>query len=346
MARHHHLQIDGFEAYFKGFWEAGGRSLLELEGARLYAWGGEGLVNDYLDEVLLEELSVQDELEVLGLRPGDAARGVVAIDSSSVKVAEGARGAVAAVRGALVARSPEEGLWAEVVGPFLFYISRETLGEILGEALKEPSFTGGHGLYTSVQKVLAGLLEKRLQEYAAERFRDSIILFDGSLTAGPLDNPTHLVRRILGKAPRRGNDIIAFSKTSLLRIFGEPLQVVRVGRRPPYVIDVTWAARRLEPRIRVMGKVYLARLAEGCPGYRVDAHTRGGVIQVFGELLSSDPLIYGYPESLVLAHDYATFTKLDVIGLQSILEKMDVQLLQPDSIRDMLFNPLDGEPKR
>ena len=344
MAAQRQHQVEGPQSYFKAFLESGLRSLEEVKGLRLYAGGVEDVVQDeYLGEVL--EHLVDVEVEPICLEPRGPRRRVVAIDTSSVRVAAGSRGVVVAVRGAVVSRG-ELGVEVEVVGPLVFYVSYENMGELLASVLDGSApldSWSDYQLYGSIQRVLAGLVEKRLQEYAVERHRDSILLFDGSLSAGPLDNPLWLVNRILEKAGPGGNDILAFSKTSVLRVWGELLTSLRLEAEPPYLLDVNWAVRRVEMRVRVLGDVYLARLCRGCGGFRVDASARKPIREVFGSLLISDALLYGYPETLVLAHDYCTFTKLDVVAIQAMLRRRSAEILHPTSMRDLLFNPIDGE---
>ena len=344
MTQHQSPQIKDFEDYFKGFLEAGEESLSELSGLDLYS--GISSVSGFIEGEIIDFGGLVDvQLETVQIEPETRSRRVVAIDTSSVRVAESGRGVVAAVRGAVVWREGER-VEIEVVGPFLFYIDYGEMSRVLSMVLGERvSGVSGYRLYSSIERVLASLVEKRIQEYVIDRFRDSIILFDGSLTAGPLDNPLHLVRRILEKADPRGNDVLAFSKTSVLRVMGEPLLLLGSKYEPPYILDVTKAVKKIEFGVRVLGDVYLARLCKGCGGYRVDAKTKKRIGEVFGSLLKSDPLIYGYPETLILAHDYCTFNKIDLIAIQSLLRKLDANIHYSTSIRDLLFNPLDGETR-
>lgn len=329
---------------FKSFLTVGRRSLTNVSGAFLAADGDESLVQDEWPPGLVERI------KDVGIRAleitvdGAPQRQIVAIDTSSIIVAAGYSGVVVALRGALAIRNVY-GVRVERIGPFIAYLTHDNLAEILASILGESTLLGyctlDYQLDGSIQKVLAGLLEKKLQEYVAERYKDSILLFDGSLSAGPLDNPLWLVSRILEKALPRGNDILAFSKTSILQFWDSILTEERLGVEPPYIVDMTWAIRSIEMRVKVLGDTYLAKLSSGVNAFRVDVSTRRGVEEVLASLLRSDPLIYGYPELLILAHDYCTFTKMDVIAIQSILKRRGVEFFEASSIRDILFNPLD-----
>ena len=334
---------------FKSFLMAGRRSLASVRGAFLASEGDESLVQDEWPQRLIERVK---EAEVRALEiPLDGAplRQAVAIDTSSIIVAAGHSGVVVALRGALAIRNLY-GVKVEQVGPFIAYLTHDNLAEVLASILGESTLLGyctvDYQLDGSIQKVLAGLLEKKLQEYVAEKYKDSILLFDGSLSAGPLDNPLWLVSKILEKALPRGNDILAFSKTSILQFWSGILTEEKLGVEPPYVVDMTWAIRSIEMRVKVLGDTYLAKLSSGVNAFRVDVSTRRKVEEVLASLLRSDPLIYGYPELLILAHDYCTFTKMDVIAVQSILRRRGVEFFEASSIRDILFNPLDRGRRR
>ena len=336
-------QIEASQSYFKAFLESSLRSLEKVDGLRLYAGGVENIVQDECCIAFLEDRG-EGAVEIIRPELEAPRRPVVAIDTSSIRVAAGSRGVVIAVRGAIVTRDRSKTA-VEVLGPLVFYVSYENMGELLASVLGAAPLEawGNYQLYNSIQRVMAGLIEKRMQEYAAEHYTDSILLFDGSLSAGPLDNPLYLVGRILEKARPRGNDILAFSKTSVLRVWGELLTTLGAEAEPPYLVEVTQAVRSAEMRVRVLGDIFLARLCPGCSGFRVDASITASAERVFGSLLRSDALVYGYPETLILAHDYCTFSKLDVLAIQAMLRRRSVEIIHPTSIRDLLFNPVDGE---
>lgn len=340
---------ESFNRLFKSFLAVGQRSLEGIRGVLLSPEGDESLVQDEWPPGLIERIS---EVGVKATRirlDGAPARQVVAIDTSSLIIAAGPAGVVVALRGALAIRN-FYGVRLEQVGPFIAYLTHDNLVEILASILGESMLldycAADYQLDGSIQKILAGLLEKRLQEYVAEKYRDSILLFDGSLSAGPLDNPLWLVSRILEKALPRGNDVLAFSKTSILQFWSNIFTDEKLGVEPPYIVDMTWAIQSIEMRVKVLGDTYLVKLSDGVNAFRVDASTSGRVEDVLASLLKSDPLIYGYPELLIIAHDYCTFTKADVIAIQSILKRCGVEFFDASSIRDMLFNPLDRRWRR
>ncbi|MEM4021616.1 MAG: hypothetical protein QXI18_04525 [Nitrososphaerota archaeon] len=334
--------FNDLETIFKSFLEMGRRSLGLVNGAYSTAFDEEDLAQNEWDLGLIEQAEQMEVSAISIPLEGALKRQVVAIDTSSVVVAVGRGGIILGVRGSIAIRSAL-GLEIQCIGPFITYLTPENISSILGSILGDPPplDLSNYQLDGHIQKILASLLEKRLQEHVVKRFRDSIILLDGSLSAGPQDNPLWLVSRILEEAGPRGNDILAFSKTSILQFWGSIFTEDRLDVKPPYIIDMTWFIKKLELSVRVLGRTFLARLSSGLNVYRVDAATCRRVEEVFGSLLKSDPLIYGYPELLILAHDYCTFTKSDVIAMQAMLRGLGAELFREGSIRDMLFNPID-----
>ncbi|MEN2973979.1 MAG: DNA double-strand break repair nuclease NurA [Candidatus Caldarchaeales archaeon] len=311
----------------------------------MYGYPREDLVRDYLDEFHINFGSTLDEyfFETQEVRIGREPKKVIAVDTSSIRIAESARGVVVSIKGAAVLRELDGSTKVESIGPFLFYITRRNIVKILKEHSELLKSRSGYDFYLYAQKILTELLERWLQEYVVEKFRDSIILFDGSLTSSSSSISPDSIEKILKKALENGSEVLAFSKTCFLQVSGEPLQIIQTEKKPPYIIDLTRALESYNlGRFRLYGRTYLARLVKGSPGYRVDTYLQNDASTVFGLLLRSDPLVYGYPETLILAHDYSTFTRLDTITLQIMLKKMKVELLYPESVREMLFNPLDG----
>lgn len=334
--------LNDFETIFKSFLEIGRRSLGLVNGAYSTEFDEENIAQNEWNLGLIEQAEKAEVLAISIPLDGAPKRQVVAIDTSSVVVAVGKDGIILGVRGGIAIRSVL-GLEIQRIGPFITYLTPENISSILGSIFGDlpPLDLSNYQLDSSIQKILASLLEKRLQEHIVKQFRESILLLDGSLSAGPQDNPLWLVSRILEEAKPRGNDILAFSKTSILQFWGSIFTEDRLGIKPPYIIDMTWLIERLEMRVCALGRTFLARLGSGLNVYRVDVATCRKLEEVFGSLLKSDPLIYGYPELLILAHDYCTFTKSDVIAMQAMLRRLGAELFREDPVRDLLFKPID-----
>lgn len=342
----HQINID--VEFLKAFCNAGLETLTALEGSRMYAGSREDLAKDYLDEKHIGFNSTLDEylFEIYEPKQAMNRKKIVALDASSIRLAESSKGVVVSIKGAIVVKDIDNSISIQSLGPFLFYINKMNFKKILREYSDSVRYSSGYDFYLNAQRALTEMLERQMQGYVAERFTDSIILLDGCLVANNFSHYMNTLQKIIETAGRNRNDILAFSKTSFLQISGEHLQSIYVEKEPPYIIDLTNALRRYcNYDVRTLGRVCLARLSSKSLGYRVDIPIKYDISSLFGTLLRSDALIYGYPETLILAHDYSTFTKLDVITMQSILKKMNVELLYPEYVRDILFHPIDGDYK-
>lgn len=332
--------------FLKAFSEIGLESLSSLKGLRMYSSSRDDLARDYLDEVYIGFNSTLDEyfFEVYEPRQVEERRRIVALDTSSTRLAESSKGVIVSIKGAIVTRDLDNSISIQTLGPFLFYVNKTNFKKILREYSEFIQYSSRYDFYINAQRALTELLERRMQECVVEQYRDSIILFDGCLVANNFNHYKSVLEKILRIAHENGNAVIAFSKTSFLQISGSYLQSIYIEEEPPYIIDLTTALKHYcDHEVRTLGRVCLARLSAGSLGYRVDVPFRSDIPTFFGMLLRSDPLIYGYPETLILAHDYSTFMRLDMITLQTLLKRMDVELLYPEYVRDILFQPLDGD---
>ncbi|MEM1946710.1 MAG: DNA double-strand break repair nuclease NurA [Candidatus Caldarchaeum sp.] len=289
-----------------------------------------------LDSMLAEEL------EIIPLTPADRSLPVIACDMSTVKIADTTRGSLWAVRGSIVMR--EAGIVkAAVVGPFAYTVSNQTIERILDVLFiclnleREPSFLH----MSTAPKIISNLFEKVLQAYAATRLKGGILLIDGALTAGPSDSPTAAVEKIVESAKTHGIGVAAFSKSTTLTYFGRRITCLRSRCRPPYVIRLPLSSNR--PWGVVNGSVYVSHLSSTPTPFRVDVASTTSDEEVFTHILSSEPMVHGYPESLILAHQLAKLRWIDVVGIRAGLEShAKLRFASDIDVRSMLFAPIEG----
>jgi NurA-like 5'-3' nuclease len=59
------------------------------------------------------------------------------------------------------------------------------------------------------------------------------------------------------------------------------------------------------------------------------------------DLLSSDTMVYGYPETLIIAHQLAKLSRLDVLSIRTALgHAMGLKFVDAPDIRSSLFTPV------
>jgi len=336
---HHQDHYNQFEPLLKAFAQAGERSTRLLDGHGLASVSPRSPYEECVD---FDPLPTQGHFEIMKLDSPGVARRTLACDTSVVKLAEAIQGSVWALRGCIVRRETDR-LSIEVVGPFVCALSRETLPYVIKSLLsgyetcrtQTPSLNMAH-------HVVANLFEKRLQLYAASKLDGGILLADGSLTASPRDSPLSLVREVIEMARTQGQGVLAFAKSSRLRLMGYRITSMLLSHRPPYLVRFPQGLRLRSGHVQ-LGEILVANLSHTL-SFRLDAAPREGIgpDELVQDLMSSDALIYGYPETLILAHQFATFNAMDILGLRARLESMlDAQLTTHLDARELLFAPLD-----
>ncbi len=302
----------------------------------------------------LEEKSTADQLENLQckafstlltpLKPIQDGTLIIGIDVSSIRIGETESGIICAVRGAVV--------WNEKrcyrflrIGPFPFHITEENKKRIFSELGQNPSsgLSLGISAPTETQRQLCNLVEKQVQTSISCTTSKSIILWDGSLTAGVPGNPVSPVSQSLWLARRNLNSVLAFSKATTLRFLGWRITEIVSSHKPPCLLRVEDLPLSISKTVHLLGKIYAVKLAlNGC-SFRLDIDRslrEEQAITAVERLLGNEILFQGYPETLRLAHIYSTFTANDVLGIQSFLAlKYGLKVIVRHNIRRTLFGP-------
>ncbi len=280
--------------------------------------------------------------EVLPIKGEGVTRPVVACDTSTIRVADLPNGSIWALRGSIVCRIGSKRR-VIIYGPVLYPLTPTNIQPLLHGLyeLLGCRVSGGCSSMQIAPKIIANLFERVLQSQALEYLDGGIMLLDGSLTAGLLDSPVEAMARLLHRAGEIGCGVLAFSKSTRLTYMGQKITELPVVQTPPYIIKPVIN----QIRYTVLGEVYVANLAPAYFSFRVDASLSNGysIVQIFRDLLASDSIIYGYPETLSLAHQLSTFSRLDLMSLRASLESMmGKRLIHEFDIRSSLFAPLDG----
>lgn len=287
-------------------------------------------------------LQLPPNTEVIPLKAQGSWRRVVACDTSTIKVAEGVEGSLWALRGCIVIRDGDR-TNTVIFGPFLYTLTQSTAATII-RGLYEILGCRARDIHINTliaPKTIANLFDRILQHQALRYLRGGMMLLDGSLTAGPLDSPAPALRRLLDEVRVTGYGVLAISKSTGLVSMGRKITELARGSEPPFILKPTLTTTGHTMQT-VLGEVYVARLAPGSYPFRVDVAPAEGVSvgEVFQTLLSSDSLIYGYPETLSLAHQLATFNRIDVMCLRAAVKS--ITRSDEFDVRSSIFGPLDG----
>jgi hypothetical protein len=266
---------------------------------------------------------------------------VVAVDVSSIRIGETETGVLCAIRGAIAWKEKNRYKYQRI-GPFPFHITEQNKKEIYKlfkthhfEISEAPSIT-------NIQARIGNLLERWLQLGISCSAYDSIILWDGSMTAGMADSPVDEMSRLLEIARNRLSIVLAFSKNTTLRFLGHKLTDYAEKAEPPCLLQINNFPLCSGP-VLLLGDVYIAKLTPGVCSFRLDIDRkvpRERGIEAVQSLLRSDLLVQSYPETLRLAHIFSTFTATEVIGIQRfIAHQYGLKIVTRPNVRRLLFGP-------
>ncbi len=280
------------------------------------------------------------------LTPRDERIPIAACDTSTIKIGETRTGVLVAIRGASVRKQNGRYRYARL-GPFIFHMTEENKNEVY-HSLERAYCDLPHNLrpqcFPNVLQVsvhMASLLERWLQTMLVRTVDHGLVLFDGSLTAGIGDTSVHYMEEILAHASEKDSVVLAFSKTTNLRINGYLITDIPISRKAPYLLET--AGLEPKPPIRLLGEVYVANLSHGRCAYRLDIdkeNTSEKRIEAVEKLLGNDVFSQGYPETLRLAHILCTFTANEVIAMQHFaLSKYGLKIIDRPDVHMLLFGP-------
>lgn len=271
---------------------------------------------------------------------------VAAVDVSSIKIGETDNGAIYAIRGAVAWKLHENYFYIRC-GPLTYHLTPQTrpsISRMLGfQNTANQSFSTTLDIHILVR--LRNILERWMQKFICSTFRDSIVLFDGSLTAGTPDIPVSQLKVILDAAKENGNIVLAFSKKTKLCFEGHRITDLAEKMHPPSLLNVDHLVSKqfTAPQIHLLGRIYVSKLAQHGFVFRMDADREVPEECCFlavRRLIGSDLVENGYPETLRLAHVLSTFTANEIIGIQGFMAgTYCAQIAHKPSLRRTLFGP-------
>ncbi len=306
----------------------------------------QGATEVAFDEDLTISLDLsQFEIEPVPIRPWSKPCPVVAVDVSSIGIGETVNGVLCALRGAVVWRKPSRYMYSRC-GPLIFHLTDRTIQSIF-QRLGFPSALSVSSvpLVTRALARLRNVLERWVQRSVCQSFEKSLVLLDGSLTAGTPDNPAGPVQAMLKTARDNENAVLAISKSTKLRFMRSEITRLTDGFFTACLIDVDYAVRGVFPScpVQLLGRIFVVKLSQNGFSFRLDIDadiTRDCAIESIRRLVRSDVVDQGYPETLRLAHILSTFTANEVVGIQRFLSRRyGLKAEPPLNLRRSLFGP-------
>ncbi len=290
------------------------------------------------------ELNGFNAQQVIPLKPLNSSRPVIAIDTSTIKLGEFTDGSLCALRGSVVIL--QDGRYSYVrYGPLVFSLGGNSLVDL--QSFANIGLTPLHGELNvdGLLKRVRNFLERWLQFNVAKSVRNALVLIDGSLTAGTPDNPSKELERTLQSARSAHSIVVAISKKTKLRIRNQSITNLLERKSEPCLLDVDAEITDQFPPypVRFLGRVFVGKLARNGYPFRIDVDREilpEDAVTGIRQLLGSDIVDQGYPETLRIAHILATFTATDVLAIQAFAAaSFGIQLIPKLALRRSLFGP-------
>src|SRR5215213_9618668 len=255
-----------------------------------------------------------DTTTVTTIRPIKDNALVVAIDSSSVKLAETEDGSVYGIKCGIATAYACHTLMHFKIGPVLFYLSEKTIHESeLEERLSRLVILDDD----LAKRLIRVRVERAVQKEIASHFTNSIILVDGSLKASMFEERERSISKISESSVLRKNMLIGISKSTKLKALDRAAAPLTKVPGPAY-IEVDDIIKSL---IRnTVGRHLMVKLENGSSPI-----LRAGIVgdrsQSLGMLLGNDVVGGGYPETLTLAHPRPAVTSRAAAVLRRLVRE-------------------------
>lgn len=263
---------------------------------------------------------------------------IVAIDSSSIQVAETEEGVLYAVKSGIAIAAHGQTQAHFKIGPILFYLSEDTLkdSELDHRTTKLILFDS-----ESAKRLIRVRVERAIQLELSHHFTGAILLVDGSLRSSVFEHRGHTLRKIVENSSLCMNTVAGISKSTKLKIL-DKISLPLTKIKGPGFIDVNLVIKSLVRN--TIGDSLLVKFGNSytSPILRLDIATVDGNNDTsLGKILGNDSIARGYPETLQLAHHISTFTGTEVSCLKShVLNKYDVIELASEDIRKKLLGSI------
>ncbi|MDP8023180.1 MAG: hypothetical protein ACP5LF_02060 [Nitrososphaeria archaeon] len=257
------------------------------------------------------------------------AQNLVAVDSSSISIAETEEGGIYAVKGgAYVIKNGE--VMLRKLGPLAVYIGLSNIKmieSIIGSKL-------GYGIVIDKQlalKFVRNVVENMLFKMLINEIESGIALVDGSLKDPPFFlgrlSPRYLMEKHKDKI-----SFIGISKgTSIKALKAFYSSFFDNKKKFVNITDLVYSIAKNE-----FGDKYLVKLDETSIVLRADIYHKDPN-ECFASLIKSDKLVKGYPESLIGAHLLSLFVSSEVQGIKALVAQNASKVLLEENMRKFLL---------
>jgi len=296
-------------------------------------------------KALESDLGFKNEtLKLIKLKIVNTETPVFGVDTSNIELGETSDGILSAIRGTIV--WVEKGVYHFVrYGPFVFHITETNKQHLCGtlhQAYLNHKVITGVPITEKMPEYIRNVFERWLQKITCNSSKDSLILFDGSLTSRTSHGSVLILEELLRNARSRQNVVLAFSKKTNLSVSGCRVSDLIENKHAPCLKRLDeHVISQYNSNFRFSGRIYAAKLLPSYFTFRLDIDRKVSElegIQAVQKLLGNDLIVNNYPETLRLAHIMSRFSASEVIAIQRyVTEKHHLKILCRPDVRRVLF---------
>jgi len=282
------------------------------------------------------------QLQIEPFEPVKVDCNIVGIDSSCITVGETEEGCLYSVKSGVFVYSSSRPKNYYSFGPYVVYVDDDVIRRIYrGNAIREKVVRLVALDSEYAKKLIRLIFEREILKQFSSMLKDSIILVDGSLKSTSFELDDISLKKILEISLENGNVVVGLSKSSRLKVVKKVANYIELLNYAPVKVDVHHILEDVVEGLE--GHAFIVKFKRHGYAFRVDIpfDLIFEVDTVLGKILWNDSFRYGYPESLVMAHNLSLFDKVEEVSVKSaITRSLNIIQVPAQNLRKMLLNSL------
>ncbi|MCX8188584.1 MAG: DNA double-strand break repair nuclease NurA [Nitrososphaeria archaeon] len=270
---------------------------------------------------------------------------IVGIDSSCISIGETEEGCLYSVKSGVFIYSCSRPKTYYSFGPYVVYVDDDVVRQIYYQSPVKEKVVRLVSLDAEyAKKLIRFIFEREILKHVCSTLKDSIILVDGSLKSTSFELEGISLKKILEVSLGNGNVVVGFSKSSRLKVVKNIANYIELLNYAPVKVDVHHILEGVVERLE--GHVFVVKFKKHGYAFRVDVpfDLIFEVDTILGKILWNDSFRYGYPESLVMAHNLSVFDRVEEVSVKSTIAKsLNIVQVPAHNLRKMLLNSLKFE---
>jgi len=280
------------------------------------------------------------QLQIEPFEPVKVDCSIVGVDSSCISIGETDEGCLYSVKSGVFVYSSSKPKAYYSLGPYVVYFDDEVVRQVYrGSPVREKVVKLAALDEDYAKKVIRLIFEREVLKQFCTTLKDSIILVDGSLKSSPLELEGLSLKNIIELSTENGNVVVGLSKSSRLKVVKRVANYIEMLNYAPVKVDVQHVLEGVVEGLE--GHAFIVKFKRHGYAFRADVpyDLVFEVDSILGKILWNDSFRYGYPESLVMAHNLSVFDRVEEVSVKSaIARSLNIVQVPAQNLRKTLLN--------